>query len=73
MIENLTTDDVIARLGGRSQAAKTCGVSEWATYKWDLKGIPSLHWHGIKAATGLSLEQIAATMPARHHQKRRKA
>lgn len=61
----LTTDDVLEKLGGRASAAKKLGLTEWATYKWDRRGIPALQWERIAALTGLSLAQIASAKAAR--------
>lgn len=59
----LSTNDVIAKLGGRVKAAEVCGVTVWATYKWNTNGIPSRLWSRIKERTGLSLDRLAASVP----------
>lgn len=56
------------KIGGRDEAAKLCGVSRWATYKWDEEGIPALHWKKLAAAAKLKLEQMAAIQPSRPKQ-----
>ena len=43
---------VINRLGGRSETAELCDITEDAVTKWHKIGIPSKHWGSIVRATG---------------------
>lgn len=61
----MITTELFEKVGGREQAAKLCGVTEWATYKWDEDGIPSKHWRTLAEKATLSLEAIADIKPAK--------
>lgn len=61
----MITTELFEKVGGRDKAAALCGVSLWATYKWDEDGVPSKHWRAFADAAGVSLEEIASTAPAR--------
>jgi hypothetical protein len=61
----MITTELFEKAGGREQAAKLCGVTEWATYKWDEDGIPSKHWRTFSERTGLTLEDVATVKPAK--------
>jgi|TARA_R110000765_G_scaffold26725_2_gene65345 carbamoyl-phosphate synthase small subunit len=46
------TKEVVASLGGRTEAAKLCGISGDAVKKWEQgNAIPSKHWQKIVRAT----------------------
>jgi carbamoyl-phosphate synthase small subunit len=57
----VTTDDIIARLGGVDEAARLTSVSPDAIRKWrQAATIPPRHWPAIMAATGLSMADLQA-------------
>jgi len=52
--------ELINRLGGPDSAASLTGVTADAIRKWRAAGvIPSKHWPAIRAATGLTMDDIA--------------
>jgi hypothetical protein len=60
----MTIAELYAKAGGREKAAELCGVSTWATYKWDTKGIPPGHWRTFADHLKLGLEDVAAAKVA---------
>ena len=56
-------DEILRRLGGAEAAATLTGVSPEAVRKWRSAGsIPPKHWQTICAATGLSMEELSASV-----------
>jgi hypothetical protein len=58
------------QLGGRDKTADLCGVSRWATFKWDRTGVPAKHWLLIADKLSVPMSEIAAAKAKKPKRKR---